>query len=248
MLNIIAKKLLRPLREKRHQRANVLIHIGLHKTGSTSIQHFMASNRERLRDGGILYYRGALTDHNHVDLHVVSIRPDRGTPFKRDTGIQNTPEFLKKVQGRVRDALAQDAKLIVFSNEGISLIAHRDEALRLKSLFTDSNIKILVYLRNKADFLASYRAEMEKYKHPITITQDSYAYTEDDSWLINYPERLKVFREVFGDSNIVTIDYDKEMESHGSVLPSFISAIGAESLFAPSDWQDVWLNARPASN
>ncbi|SCB50969.1 hypothetical protein [Rhizobium lusitanum] len=204
----------------------------------------MATNRKLLHDNGALYYEGVLNDQNHVDLHVVSIRPDRETPFKRLTGAKSTPELVETVRSRISDALSKNARLTVFSNEGISLIAHKDEALRLKSLFPNSSIKILVYLRKKEDFLASYRAQMENLEYPRVVTRDSYAYTKDDTWLLDYQKRLSLFRTVFGGQNVVEIDYDNEMQFHGSVIPSFIEFIGAKSLFSASDWQRIWLNTR----
>ncbi len=72
--------------------------------------------------------------------------------------------------------------------------------------------------------------------------KESHTYMQPDSWLVDYELRLRSYRESFGHDNVIVIDYDREIEKHGSVLPSFIDRIGAAQEFMPDEWEGLWKN------
>lgn len=67
-------------------------------------------------------------------------------------------------------------------------------------------------MRNPADFLRSFKNELKKHIKPSEIKKDSYAYTEPDSWLLDFETRVSKFRNVFGPENIIFLNYDEEVE------------------------------------
>lgn len=87
-------------------------------------------------------------------------------------------------------------------------------------------VLIVVYLRNRVDFLRSYKGEMEKHGLSGSDCRDSVAYTNEDTWLLDYDERLTPFRERFGCDHVVSIDYDDAVEREVSVIPSFLRVLG----------------------
>ena len=50
------------------RRPVIIVHLGMHKTGTTSIQHFLARHRRRLREAGILYPRAGTHGEQHAAL------------------------------------------------------------------------------------------------------------------------------------------------------------------------------------
>ncbi|HEX5860251.1 MAG TPA: hypothetical protein VFY58_00315, partial [Nocardioides sp.] len=64
------------------QRRAVVLHIGMGKTGTTSIQGWLHRNRERLAERGILY-PASPGERRHVRLGLAMQNPDRapGTSF-----------------------------------------------------------------------------------------------------------------------------------------------------------------------
>jgi hypothetical protein len=222
---------------------DIVLHVGLHKTGTTSLQAFLASNRLKLERLGFAYYKGLHSPDNHVDLHAVPIRPEQGSPF-----LANNPTARSKIaDAEVRQHISalcerERDRVKIFSNEGISYLKYRDEVEALRALFPDEDVRVVIYLRDPQEYLASYRVEMKKHKMPEVIRPDSFAYTEDDTWLIDYEGRLRAFREIFPAFH--AIDYDAEVRQCGSVIPSFLRLLGIEHEFARDEWVGFWLNRR----
>ena len=119
---------------------------------------------------------------------------------------------------------------LIFTTEGLSLLRHRDELVKLKEILDcDCNeIKFILFLRDKKDYLKSYTKQL--YKTPGRKKSQNYwsaLYIEEDTWLTEYDDDLiSAYNGVFGDGSVVVIDYDKEMGKHGNIIYSFASVAG----------------------
>ena len=69
---------------------------------------------------------------------------------------------------------------------------------------------------------------------PPSPDPDSPFYLGEDTWLVDYPPRIRLW-ERYAD-RVTVIDYDEQMRLHSSVLPSFAGILG----IAPS--RDYFLN------
>lgn len=222
-----------------------IIHIGLHKTGSTSIQTFLQHNIAALRTNRIDFYQGMVYPENHVELHAASMRPNRASGYKSRAGLKVDAAYISSVRASVADFVAQSpCEQILFSSEGISLLRFPDEMQMLKSLLPPGEIDIIVYLRNPADYLRSYAAQLNKDPEtlPPTIDRDSYAYCKADSWLADYDQRLGAFEAAFGKDRITVIDYDRQVANKKSVLPSFLNILGMAEEFEEGAYESYYLN------
>jgi len=224
----------------------IVIHIGIHKTGSTSIQEFLHTQREKLRTLNVDFYFGAHLPSNHVELPFAAMRLERASPFKLDTGLEVDETFREGVQASVRQYIKQsNCKCIVFSAEDLSYLRYEDEMNRLRAMIPEGRIEIVAYLRDAASFLTSYKLEMKKHKMPDPIVSDSFAYTGLDSWLVDFESRLAGFRHAFGFRNVIVLNYNHELHAVGSVIPSFLKVLGVESHFGFQDWSGYFLNRTP---
>ena len=207
---------------------------------------FLEKFKHKLSLSEIIYYSGSYIKSNHVELHAAAMRADRMSPFKMDTGLAIDESFRARVRERVCQFVAlSNCHCHVFSAEGLSYLRHDDEMDRLKSMMPEGSIEIVVYLREPASFMASYRAEMKKHRLPDVIDRDSFAYVADDSWLMDFDNRVARFRNAFGSEKVTVLDYDHEVRETGNVIPSFLRVLGVESLFRPQDWSEFYLNRRP---
>ncbi|MBB5050043.1 hypothetical protein HNR60_004831 [Rhodopseudomonas rhenobacensis] len=226
-----------------------ILHVGVHKTGTTSIQAFAERHRSILRERGIDFYTGVHLPNNHVELHVAAMRPERLSPFKMDNELVVDESYREAVRDKLHAYVnSSDAERIVFSSEGLSYLRYADEMERLKSLIPTSQIEILFYVRDREAFLRSYRREMRRHRLPETIDPDSYAYTADNTWLANFAERIEAFSRSFGAENVAVIDYDRELGAHGNIIPSFLRALKVEDAFDPASWRDLFLNTSDSPN
>lgn len=208
-----------------------IIHIGLHKTGTTSIQAMLQDNIPMLRRNNFDLYQGLVYPENHVELHAASMRPQRESGFKIRTNLRVDWRYIQKVRANISAFVAQSpADQIIFTNEGLSLLRYPDELAHLKALFPEGEFLIIVYTRNPKDYLRSYAAQLAK---SLGVSQsstdkESFSYTASDSWLVDYSARIGAFEKAFGAGNVSVQDYDLAMDKDSDVIPSFLRTLGLE--------------------
>ncbi len=113
-------------------------------------------------------------------------------------------------------------------------------------MIPEGRITLVMYVPNAASFLRSYTNQMKKHPMPAMIEEDSFAYTGQDSWLLDFDARLSSFRSVSGAQNVIALDYEQELKRAGSVIPSFLHVLGVASHFRPQDWERFFLNRTPS--
>ncbi|MGD9418321.1 MAG: hypothetical protein Q7R22_005210 [Verrucomicrobiota bacterium JB025] len=205
----------------------VYLHIGTHKTGSTSIQRWLHDNKTLLSQNGHDIYQGIHRPDNHVELYLSTMRPERDSFAKlKRPEISFDDAYTRSVSDKVRSFIAgSTANHLVFTSEGLSLLRHPDELERLKTLIGSDYdaIRIILVLRDKATFLDRYRKQLlqKKGRKPSTDYW-SCLYVEDDTWLTDYEALIQVYADAFGRENLHIIDYDKQPD----ILPALIQAIG----------------------
>jgi hypothetical protein len=220
-----------------------IVHIGFHKTGTTSIQAFLNDNRAALATEGIAFYQGRHIPGNHVELHVGAMRDERTSPFKLMLG-GVPPRYGKTVAAEIANFRNDtDAHTILFSAEGLSYLRYPDEMNALRSLIGIDDITIVAYLREAGSWIESYKVQIAKHPRPDVIGKDSFAYVERDSWLLDFPTRIAAFEAAFGKENVSVLDYDSTYRRDGNVIPSFLDAIGVPAL-ATADINRFRLNVR----
>ena len=214
---------------------NCFVHIGFHKTGSTSIQHFLLSNRKRLSDLGICFYNGRHIHENHVELHASTMRAGRESTFRSKSGLTFDKTYLDETRAQVStfiDSINHGTAL--FSAEGLSLLRHVDEVALLASMLP-ANTQIIAYTRNIDDDRRSHIQQFEKSGIELSDDPDCYTYMTDDSWMLDYDLRLPPYRQQFGHENVHVIDYDKVFAVEQGVIPSFLSTLGIRDKFNEDD-------------
>jgi hypothetical protein len=213
----------------------IYLHIGSYKTGSTSIQRFLLDHADGLRKQGIAFYRGQFSKANHVELYVASLRYERDSFAKLGIckHITFDAHFTRQIAERVQGFIRQCKEpRVLFSSEGLSLLRYEDEIERLKTILgpESADIQVILYLRNKADFLRSYMNQLLKTKGRKPA-QDyrSALYVEQDTWLTDYDSLISTYQMGFGASNVVVIDYDDVMKREGNVIPALLRVLGVEA-------------------
>jgi hypothetical protein len=221
----------------------IILHVGIHKTGSTSIQRFLDAHRQQLCGLGIEFYTGQYIPSNHMELHGAAMRPSRMSPFKMRRKVAGDPAYVSAVRARISTfASNSTCSRLLFSAEGLSYLCYPDEMERLKDILPPAPVKIIMYVRERGSFLRSYQEQVKRTPPIGKVEADSYAYLEPDSWLLDFGERHNRFCEAFGAQNVVMRSYEEEMESRGNVIPSFLEVLGILDQFKASDWEGVFLN------
>lgn len=224
----------------------IILHAGFHKTGTTSIQRFLQQHRSRLQKVGIDFYAGKYIDNNHVELHAAAMRDERMSGFKVSTGFKSSAMFdeIRNLVGKSIEEAPRPA--VLFSAEGLSYLRFEDEMDRLKAILGDRSTMVVFHRRNLVDWTASFKYQLAL-DGSFSKDPDAFNYVEPDSWLFDIDARLQTFQRAFGEENVIVLDYDAEVARARSVIPSFLSVIGADDVFPSETWNDIWENKRPAA-
>ena len=216
----------------------VLLHIGTHKTGTTSIQQFLRDHNDDLvASAGASYATGFLLRIVHSELPLLTIRPHRMWPARLRFPETQSSSWQAAAAAHVRDEVtAETPDVLVYLHEDLSYLRHDDEFARLRNLLGDRSVTVVVFLREREAFLRSYASQLEGTGFELSDDSTSFAYVRPDSWLVDYDALLDGYRRCFGAENVEAFDYDEIMKQDGSVIPTFAELLGiSRSALPPLD-------------
>jgi hypothetical protein len=224
----------------------VVLHIGVHKTGTTAVQAWAHANRNELRDRcGIAVFEGQFDPGHAIELPVLCMRPDRNMNARAKHPDWCLPAWQADARAYVEAQLATAAPTIFCSAEGLSQLRHADELAVLKELLGPRQVDVIVMLRDRDDFLRSYRQSIQARGHRPSRYPDSFAYVEPDSWVADFEGLVAAYREAFGAEHVTVLSYEDALGTYRSTIPAVAQAAG----IAPADlppWEGIWLNASRA--
>jgi hypothetical protein len=204
----------------------IILHIGTHKTGTSSLQYFLSTYEAELKDAGVLYPLGGrreLSPGRSALAHHALANSLRG---KLPSGGRHYWDALLEELARAREETA------VVSSEEFSGCepTHVGQARTHLSAY---KVKVVVYLRNRLDFMVSaykQRVKVGRYRGSFGdfIREDARP---------AYGELLARWAEVFGAENVLVRVYDKVKKSPG-VEEEFLNILGIPASNFPSYFAD----------
>jgi hypothetical protein len=214
----------------------IYLHIGTHKTGSSTLQTFLETERRRLGQHGFDVYSGFVLPENHLELYLVPLEPGRDSLALTSLKLGPLPELrakaLEHMGGFRKNRRNPNA---IFTNEGLSLLRSPAELKRLRELLNtgDEEVKVILVQRHPSDFLEAYRKQILKVpgRKPSSDPKSSL-YVERDSWLADFKQLRSAFEAEFGEVRVV--DYDAEVSACGDVLPAVLRAMDLPPALIPA--------------
>ena len=186
-----------------------IIHIGQHRTGTTSLQQFLRDKKQQLLERG-LYVPSKVAAHNHHShyvLNLYALAEKRYSPKKDEIIAARGDRYLSKLKIDIqrgmekayRQALARKCTTVLWSNEGLYLLNSLSEYKCLKGLFSQysDHIEVVCCFRDKESFRKSYAQHLSAQGISFSTQLDSYRYVEIDSWLFDYERKQVLLSSVF---------------------------------------------------
>lgn len=208
---------------------SLILHIGTAKTGTTSIQHFLAANRQALADQGVVVPSFLGNGPNHRWLPLLAQRENTRDGFTKRQGLCSSPETLRAGRAAKRLELLEaaaataDSRWIISSEQLYARLSARD-LLRLRRLLQPlfEDIRVLVYLRQPlpaAISAWSSRARSGRVS-PSLLPPQHFAS------LCDHAAALRRWQQVFGRERLVVRLFDPAELQGGSLIEDFCSCSG----------------------
>jgi len=196
----------------------IYLHIGRPKTGSKSIQSFLAKNKEKLECMGILYPEsGRLGDIHHPFFW--SHWPNEDTP-QRQQYIKDRQNIITKLHKEISNA---GVHKVILSSEDAYIASSEEYATNIKESLTGFNVNIIVYIRRQDHLIeSSYNQEV---KLAANLVSEPFAkYKSRRNRLLDYSIALEPWIKVFGIENVIIRIFEKEHMPDG-LLHDFLNIL-----------------------
>lgn len=214
------------------------VHIGTEKTGTTSIQEFLMSNREIFLKKDILYSYAIGNNGSQWDFTFLAYSGIKRDLYCLSRKIDTMCKFLQHKNRIISDLKVEiqktKCKNILISSEHLSSRLQDTKEIRevLNILYSlgFKNIKIIIYLREQSSEVVSAFSTAIKSGSDISSIQRN-----PDKYIRGkYNLLLLKWIEVFGKENIIVKLFDKNEFYQGDLLKDFIYSIGLE-------WDDKFI-------
>lgn len=187
------------------------IHIGTHKTGTTSIQKFFNNNFSD-KNNIIFYPNIGKYEYGHHDI---------AWSFGKDHSKLNF------ILSSLKDAMSEH-KNILISSEEFSFLKYSDISL-FASFFKNIDIRIICYLRKRSDFLISeYKQNIMMGKSRYNRSLFQFLFETRTIERLSYFEILNKWASVFGPESIFPAIFSKSSLKNSDVIHDFIDLIGLD--------------------
>lgn len=210
----------------------IYLHIGMPKTGTTSLQKFLFDNREKLLEKGYLYpisgtkitspRRPQRYSHNKL-AHELGRTLIQKTDQKGNWVSKcSTWEECKREINTIKPTN------VIISAEDFTkpqVIYNSDIITLTKKKLEEYDTKIVIYLRRQDEFLKSFYC----FLIPSVLRTDIKEFILEWKHLTDYYKTIELWKDVFGVENIIVRVFEKEQMVNCNLYEDFFATINPNS-------------------
>ncbi|RLA52287.1 MAG: hypothetical protein DRR42_08015 [Gammaproteobacteria bacterium] len=203
----------------------LIIHIGSHKTGTSSIQHTLFQNRATLRKQGFTLFNQDPNGKERKSGNAI-------------TWIKFRLNRKHRIEGRIRKklpaALGTINGNVIISAETFSWVFDGREIDRFKtnlSAYFD-DIEIIAYIRRQDLQTVSHYQQASKYGAFVAArfyggeSRALPSYKKHFQKYLNYHHRLGLWADAFGEKNLCMRIFEPDRLQNGDAVDDFFDAVG----------------------
>jgi hypothetical protein len=206
------------------------IHIGCHKTGTTSIQHTLARNPAALARRNLSFFY-----ENYASGEL--LLPDLHSWLEYLERYKVVPHGLRgRDPLRLATRLSELSGDIILSSENFSFFFEQQhiDALHAALAPVFADIRVICYLRRQDRHIVSHHQEGSKLMRRAENDLYGYsakaipAYDPRHRLYLDYERRLSMWAKVFGDERMVLKVYDRKLLKNGDAVADFFQLLGVD--------------------
>lgn len=203
--------------------AELFLHIGLPKTGTTTIQQTFFENRKALSENFGIYYPGFAPNHGTNFYSIFCERPHKyGVNVAKGRA---TPEEVREFNSakfeKIRRHLKKNTcRKLVISGERLSAL-HADGIARLRKFLGEFSEKqrVIVYVREPVGLATSLTQQLLK-------TSNTLESLMADPPTTHYRKSIERFISEFGRANVDIRIFDEAIQQPHGLMGDFMAALG----------------------
>ena len=206
----------------------IFLHVGVEKTGTTTLQVAMAINRPLLRQCGYAIPTG-LPDFpcHHIGLALCAANPDAVPELRQVARLTSDAAyctFLENYPMQIAGELAESGcQTAILSNEHCSSrLSTATEIAKLHEIIgrLAHEYRVIIYLRRQDDLVASHYSTAVR-----SGTSAEFNLPSEAGWL-NYLDLLEIWAQVFGEENLAVRIFEPQQLKDGDLLSDLFSIVG----------------------
>lgn len=194
-------------------RQKIILHAGVHKTGTTSIQSFLFKNYEKLLQQG--YY----VPINHFTFE------NKATVFRNAIMQGNELEYMPIIKDILQQSKMHNCHTIILSDEDIYHFASKQNS-NISILEKYFEVELVIYLRRPDRYAESVYGFSVQW-HVTRLTVDAHEWLREYP-IINYKWIMEQWENFFDSPTYKLRVYDEVVKKR-DVVSDFIDTIGLDS-------------------
>ena len=208
-----------------------ILHIGTEKTGTTTLQHFLAENRARLAASGFAYPSSAgVLDSRNLVLYALD--PARCDDIHLPLGLLNRGDrvafgaaFAAAFASELESLPSRTHTVVLSSEHCHSRLVEPAEIARVAALLAHhvDRVEVLVYLRRQDRVAVSLHSTALKAGQ---IARPLLPPTEESNPYYNYAALLERWSTAFGQAQVKPRLFEQHSFAGGSLIADFCAACG----------------------
>ncbi len=217
---------------------NIILHIGVPKTGSTTIQKFLTENADRLPEMGYAYLKSLGQPNNTgLVLHCRDFKPrvKTGRDLRYRHGIRSEADlahYRQKLEAELAAEIAglpESIHTIIMSCELCARL-EENEIQRLKQVIAPfaSTIKILLYLRGQDEIIRSSYTTTLRVGYSGSF--DRWIEDEMEKDMFEFDRLLDKWSRVFGEKQLIVRLFRRDLFKKGDFVQDFCDAAGLKNI------------------
>jgi len=201
------------------------LHIGTHKTGTSSIQEALIDNKSLLSENSVY-----VLDQNGI------VKPDNFINMSNFYKLDTTGAILQNI-GELEEFLSENSTKdgdYVMSSEAFSFMFEYDSLCELKAILTRyfDSVSVILYIRRQDEFAISFLQQASKGKNPESymfgntkraLPDECMSYFYDKYF--DYYKLCSRWGDIFGDENLVIRKFEKNCLFNNDVVDDFFNLI-----------------------
>lgn len=189
---------------------DIVVHIGLNKTGTSSIQDFMSMNARTLLERGVCYPQAGREKTAHHPLsYWLKKLPEDADPCVLEPGARLLAELAES-----------GSKLVVLSSEDFHTQGPRG-VRHLARLLAGHDVRIVLYVREHLAYLSSWYQQNVQASH-LSAAFDTFCYFTRAPFHVVADRWVQAFGEEAVDVRL----YDREHLVGRDIVRDFATAVG----------------------